>query len=105
MRRRHLICVVLLRAHLDRGLRAMAKRTHNLPWDASTYYMLGAALSEGKGYSLPSELGEIHAIQYSPVAISYLIIDSFGRPGTTERYAALATVQSPKEVAIRFHGA
>lgn len=39
----------------------------DLRWDASTYYMLGAALYEGKGYCLLNEPGEIHAIQYPPL--------------------------------------
>jgi len=39
----------------------------NLRWDASTYYMLGTALAEGKGYRLLNEPGEIEAVQYPPL--------------------------------------
>jgi hypothetical protein len=46
-----------------------ASRLHgpiNLRWDASTYYVLGTALAEGKGYRLLNEPGEIEAVQYPP---------------------------------------
>jgi hypothetical protein len=36
-------------------------------WDASTYYVLGTALAEGKGYRLLNEPGEIEAVQYPPL--------------------------------------
>src|SRR6187401_1311006 len=39
----------------------------DLRWDASTYYVLGTALAEGKGYRLLNEPGEIEAIQYPPL--------------------------------------
>src|SRR5438128_1650139 len=39
----------------------------NLRWDASTYYLLGTALAEGKGYRLLNEPGEIEAVQYPPL--------------------------------------
>src|SRR4051795_7653121 len=39
----------------------------DLRWDASTYYVLGTALAEGKGYRLLNEPGEIHAVQYPPL--------------------------------------
>ena len=39
----------------------------NFRWDASTYYFLGTALAEGRGYSLLSEPGEIQAVQYPPL--------------------------------------
>ena len=39
----------------------------DLRWDASTYYVLGTALAEGKGYRLLNEPGEIEAVQYPPV--------------------------------------
>jgi hypothetical protein len=39
----------------------------NLRWDASTYYVLGTALAEGKGYRLLNEPGEIEAVQYPPL--------------------------------------
>ena len=39
----------------------------NFRWDASTYYILGTALAEGKGYRLLNEPGEIQAVQYPPL--------------------------------------
>jgi hypothetical protein len=39
----------------------------NLRWDASTYYVLGTALAEGKGYRLLNEPGEIEGVQYPPL--------------------------------------
>jgi len=39
----------------------------NLRWDASTYYVLGTALAEGRGYRLLNEPGEIEAVQYPPL--------------------------------------
>lgn len=39
----------------------------NFRWDASTYYILGTALAEGRGYRLLNEPGEIHAVQYPPL--------------------------------------
>ena len=39
----------------------------NLRWDASTYYVLGTALAEGKGYRLLNEPGEIESVQYPPL--------------------------------------
>jgi hypothetical protein len=39
----------------------------DLRWDASTYYVLGTAIAEGKGYSLLNEPGQIQAIQYPPL--------------------------------------
>lgn len=39
----------------------------DLRWDASTYYILGTALAEGKGYRLLNEPGEIKAVQYPPL--------------------------------------
>jgi hypothetical protein len=36
-------------------------------YDAGVYYILGAALAEGKGYRLLNEPGAIHAIQYPPL--------------------------------------
>jgi hypothetical protein len=39
----------------------------NFRWDASTYYVLGTALAEGRGYRLLNEPVEIHAIQYPPL--------------------------------------
>ena len=39
----------------------------DLRWDASTYYILGTSLAEGKGYRLLNEPGNIEAIQYPPL--------------------------------------
>lgn len=39
----------------------------DLRWDASTYYVLGTALAEGKGYRLLNEPGNIEAVQYPPL--------------------------------------
>lgn len=39
----------------------------DLRWDASTYYILGTALAEGKGYRLLNEPGNIEAVQYPPL--------------------------------------
>lgn len=36
-------------------------------WDASTYYVLGTSLAEGKGYRLLNEPGQIQAVQYPPL--------------------------------------
>jgi hypothetical protein len=36
-------------------------------WDASTYFVLGTSLAEGKGYRLLNEPGEIEAVQYPPL--------------------------------------
>src|SRR5262249_14771642 len=47
-----------------------ASRLHgpiDLRWDASTYYVLGTAMAEGKGYRLLNEPGEIEAVQYPPL--------------------------------------
>jgi len=51
-------------------LAVWATRLHgpiDLRWDASTYYVLGTALAEGKGYRLLNEPGEIEAVQYPPL--------------------------------------
>src|SRR5207248_11041890 len=39
----------------------------DLRWDVSTYYSLGTALAEGKGYRLLNEPGNIEAVQYPPL--------------------------------------
>src|SRR5438477_10069486 len=39
----------------------------DLRWDASTYFILGTSLAQGKGYRLLNEPGEIHAVQYPPL--------------------------------------
>jgi len=47
-----------------------AARLHgpiDLRWDASTYFVLGTSLAEGKGYRLLNEPGEIEAVQYPPL--------------------------------------
>jgi hypothetical protein len=39
----------------------------DLRYDAGVYYILGSSISEGKGYRLLNEPGEIQAIQYPPL--------------------------------------
>ena len=39
----------------------------DLRWDGATYYVLGTALAEGKGYRLLNEPGDIEAVQYPPL--------------------------------------
>ncbi len=39
----------------------------DLRWDASTYYVLGTSLTQGKGYRMLNEPGEIEAVQYPPL--------------------------------------
>lgn len=39
----------------------------DLRWDAGVYYVLGTSITEGKGYRLLNEPGEIKAIQYPPL--------------------------------------
>ena len=39
----------------------------DLRWDGGTYYVLGTALAQGKGYRLLNEPGEIQAVQYPPL--------------------------------------
>jgi hypothetical protein len=46
----------------------------DLRWDASTYYILGTALAEGKGYRLLNEPGNIEAVQYPPLLPSIIAI-------------------------------
>ena len=46
----------------------------DLRWDASTYYILGTALAEGKGYRLLNEPGDIKAVQYPPLLPSIIAI-------------------------------
>ena len=51
-------------------LAVWAARLHgpiDLRWDASTYFVLGTSLAEGKGYRLLNEPGEIEAVQYPPL--------------------------------------
>lgn len=39
----------------------------DLHYDGATYYVLGSALAQGKGYRLLNEPGEIEALQYPPL--------------------------------------
>jgi hypothetical protein len=39
----------------------------DLRWDASTYFVLGTSLAEGRGYRLLNEPEEIEAVQYPPL--------------------------------------
>lgn len=39
----------------------------DLRYDAAVYYTTGTALAEGKGYRLPSEPGDVRAVQYPPL--------------------------------------
>jgi hypothetical protein len=39
----------------------------DLRWDGSTYFVLGTAIAEKKGYRLLNEPGEIEAVQYPPL--------------------------------------
>ncbi len=65
--RRDLICgAVLLLAWLAIWAPRLSGPI-DLRWDAGTYYVLGTALAEGKGYRLLNEPGEIEAIQYPPL--------------------------------------
>ena len=67
----------------------------DLRYDASTYYILGTALAEGRGYRLLNEPGEIEATQY-PTAPS----PDRGRPpaspwnARSDRSRALARITS-----------
>lgn len=53
-------------------------------WDASTYYVLGTSLAEGKGYRLLNEPGEIEAVQYPPLVP--LIVAAYQRAMGTNDY-------------------
>lgn len=57
----------------------------NFRWDASTYYLLGTALSEGRGYRLLSEPGEIEAIQYPPLLPAIVAVHQW-LIGTTDYF-------------------
>ncbi len=46
----------------------------DLRWDASTYYVLGTSLAEGKGYRLLNEPGEIQAVQYPPLLPAFVAV-------------------------------
>jgi hypothetical protein len=56
----------------------------DLRWDASAYYVLGTALTEGKGYRLLNEPGEIRAVQYPPLLP--LIVSAHQRLMNTSDY-------------------
>lgn len=61
-----------------------------LKWDASTYYVLGTALAEGKGYRLLNEPGEIEAVQYPPLLP--LIVAAHQRVMGTSDYIKVGSV-------------
>jgi hypothetical protein len=61
----------------------------DLRWDASTYYVLGTALAEGKGYRLLNEPGEIEAVQYPPLLP--LIVAAHQRVLDTSDYVKVGT--------------
>ncbi|HKW93344.1 MAG TPA: hypothetical protein VJX92_15725 [Methylomirabilota bacterium] len=73
---------VLLLALVALTLAIWAQRLQgpiDLRWDAGTYYVLGSALAQGRGYRLLNEPGEIAAVQYPPllpaiVAVSQWIL-------------------------------
>jgi hypothetical protein len=65
--RENLICLVMLLLVLLALWLPRLRGPINYRWDASTYYVLGTALAEGKGYRLLNEPGEIHAVQYPPL--------------------------------------
>jgi hypothetical protein len=62
----------------------------NLRWDASTYYVLGTALAEAKGYRLLNEPGEIEAVQYPPLLP--LIVAAHQRVMGTSDYFKVGSV-------------
>src|SRR5262249_27644502 len=67
-------------------LAVWAPRLHgpiDLRWDASTYYVLGTALAESKGYRLLNEPGEIEAVQYPPL-LPLMVAPHERALGTTE---------------------
>jgi len=61
----------------------------DLRWDASTYYVLGTALAEGKGYRLLNEPGEIKAVQYPPLLP--LMVAAHQRVMRTNDYVAVGS--------------
>ena len=62
----------------------------DLRWDASTYYILGTALAEGKGYRLLNEPGEIAAVQYPPLLP--LVVAAHEKVMATNDYIAVGSV-------------
>jgi hypothetical protein len=66
-RRRDAVCIGAL---LLLWVAVWIPRLHgpiDLRWDASTYFVLGTSLAEGKGYRLLNEPGAIEAVQYPPL--------------------------------------
>lgn len=57
----------------------------NFRWDASTYYILGTALAEGKGYRLLNEPGEIQTVQYPPL-LPLIVAGHQWAMGTTDYF-------------------
>ena len=49
----------------------------DLRWDGGTYFVLGTALAEGRGYRLLNEPGEIPAIQYPPLLPALIAVHQF----------------------------
>ncbi len=66
VRRETLLLLVLLVLIVLSWLPRM-KGLIDLRWDGGTYYVLGTALAEGKGYRLLNEPGEIWGTQYPPL--------------------------------------
>ena len=58
----------------------------DLRWDASTYFVLGTSLAEGKGYRLLNEPGEIEAVQYPPLLPALVAVQERAL-GTTDYLA------------------
>jgi len=70
-------------------LAASLPRLHgpiDLRWDASTYYILGTALAEGKGYRLLNEPGNIEAVQYPPL-LPFMVAIHQKMMGTSDYFA------------------
>jgi hypothetical protein len=89
VRRHDLVCVAVL---VLLWLAVWVPRLHgpiDLRWDASTYYVLGTSLAEGKGYRLLNEPGEIEAVQYPPLVP--LIVAGYQRGLGTSDYLEVGT--------------
>jgi hypothetical protein len=65
----------------------------DLRWDGGTYYVLGTALAEGKGYRLLNEPGEILGTQYPPllpaIIAAHQLILGTSDPDTVGRWLRL----------------
>jgi hypothetical protein len=61
----------------------------DLRWDASTYFILGTSLAQGKGYRLLNEPGEIEAVQYPPLLP--LLVASHERALGTSDYVVVGS--------------